>query len=100
MKVIYKYPLPNHQCILTVPYRCCVLSIQFDPPGQLCMWALHDIEPDRFMKYEFLVLGTGWETDEPLADMPTDDNRNPFLYRQTVVQEGFVWHVFMRELIE
>lgn len=99
MKIIYKYPITSDRCVLTVPYRCHVLSIQYDPNGELCVWILHDIEPDRFKKYEVMVVGTGQEIDEPLIEMSTYDD-NSFNYVQTVVQGPFVWHVFLRELFE
>lgn len=100
MKIIYKYPLLSHRCTLTVPYRCHVLSIQCDPSGELCMWALHDFLPDCFKKYEVMIIGTGQETDEPLLEMYTENDHNPFGYMQTVIQGNLVWHVFMRELFE
>lgn len=103
MTVIYKYPLASHQCTITVPYRCHVLSVQHDPAGQLCVWALHDIQPELYKKYEFLVIGTGWDIDEPLTEMPTENataGTIPFSYVQTVVERDFVWHIFMRELFE
>jgi hypothetical protein len=100
MKVIYKYPLPSHRCILTVPWRCRILSIQSDLSGELYMWALHDPEPECFKKYEIMVLGTGQETDEPLIEMPKAGDHNPFGYIQTVIQGALVWHVFLRELFE
>lgn len=104
MKIIYKYPLTSNNCILEVPFRCHVLSIQFDSTGELCMWALHEIADQLVVKYQLLVLATGQGTDEPLAEMLTHDDlspsANPYYYHQTVVNQNGVWHVFMRQLVE
>ena len=100
MKTIYKYRIESVQDTLTIPYRCNLLTVGFDGNEDLCAWFLHDIEPDRFRKFQFMVMGTGWETEEPLLEMPCNGDKNPFGYITTVKSGPLIWHVFMRELLE
>lgn len=96
-KVIYKYPLFGYKSVVRMPYRADVLSIDYDPNYDLCLWALHDLEDEkgREVEYEVLVLPTGMPTDEPLwglGECPEDG----FGYFKTIVIRDFVWHVFLR----
>lgn len=106
MKVIYKYPITEFNFKLIVPYAAHMLSIGFDPQGQLCVWMLHNIYGDGEDKqgFEFLVLATGEETDEALVEMPTQDDYragvHPYTYNTTVMNDGLVWHVFSRIVFE
>lgn len=96
-KIIYKYPVTSGKCVIRMPYRAQVLTIDYDPNSVLCLWAIHDPddEKDRWVEHEVLVLPTGMQTDEPLAVLG-EDSTDAFSYMKTIITDAFVWHIFTR----
>lgn len=85
MKTIYKYNIP-HNGKITLPVDHTILKFGYQYE-QLCMWALVDSECEKVLR-QFKVVGTGWNLDE-MGDGWT--------YMETLFENGFVWHVFMKE---
>ena len=96
-KVIHKYPIYDKQTIIKMPFPAQILSVNYDPTGDLYVWAVHDNDYPKgdFVKYEFLMIGTGELTDEPLNVLNDQPDRG-YDYYTTLVSKAFVWHIFMR----
>ena len=86
MKTIYKYQIPmSGIVVLPAEYKILKFGIQQET---ICLWALVDSETERIAK-EFVVVGTGWNLDDKLDDR--------WQHMETLFENGFVWHVFMKE---
>lgn len=82
MKTIHKYPLviaAHHS--FQLPAGATILNVDLDPTGRVCLWALVDTDQPPEMR-RFVIVGTGHDVPDGL------------LYHGSVVQGGFVWHVF------
>jgi hypothetical protein len=85
VETIWKYDvLFGDEFILDMPAGATVLSANYDPHGQLCMWAIVDPTADP-EKRTFCLRGTG----NPLM-RPRDSLR----FIATVRQGPFMWHLF------
>ena len=82
MKTVYKYPLGLHITKLSLYKNAQILSVGYDPSGQLCLWALVDTEQEK-ETISILAVGTGWEL--PYEDLDFID---------TVNDGPYMWHIF------
>ena len=67
------------------------LSVDYDPSGNICVWAIVDPEAgiDEKVEYDILQIGTGW-----------DFNQNELDNMEFIgtVKEGFyMWHIFVNQ---
>lgn len=87
---IYKYPLTGAvRQKLKLPYNANVLRAAVVQGGTICLYAMVDANPTKYVEVEVGVLGTGWD----VPPEPVYDPKNHFM---TVDDNGFVWHIFIR----
>lgn len=87
---IYKYPLTGAvKQKLKLPYGAHLLRTAVVQNGTICLYAMVDIDPVQMMEVEIGVLGTGW-------DVPAEPIYDPRNHLTTVVDDGYVWHIFAR----
>lgn len=84
MRTIYKYQL---NLIVSqyydLPVQAEPLSVGIDPQGQLCLWALIDIDAGLESRIIRII-----ETGNPISyDQGT--------FIGTVKQDQFIWHIFV-----
>lgn len=83
---IWKFPLTTteDQCV-AVPFGFRPLTVEFDPSGELCLWAIAYLETAQTRRRLF-VYGTGHVVAHPAAKE----------YIGTAIDRelGLVWHVF------
>ena len=86
-RTIYKYPLrlTEKQNVL-IPLHSRLISVK-SINDQLYLYAMIDPEQTRTDNVEILIYGTGHVFDSLLS----------FNHLETVVEHGFVWHVFRGE---
>ena len=84
-RTIYKYPLrlTEKQKVL-LPLHSRLISVE-SINEQLYLYAMIDPEQTRTGNVEILIYGTGHVFDSLLS----------FNHLETVVQNGFVWHIFV-----
>ena len=88
MKTIYKYPLENIPGgnIITMPADYELLTVNYDPKGDICLWAIVDTEAEN-TEVCIVILGTDWPM---LKDVK-------YKYINTLKQGPYVWHAFKVE---
>ena len=67
------------------------LSVDYDPSGNICVWAIVDPEAgiDEKVEYDILQIGTGWDFSQNELD------NMEFI---GTVKEGFyMWHIFVNQ---
>lgn len=67
------------------------LSADYDPSGNICVWAIVDPEAgiDEKVEYDILQIGTGWDFSQNELD------NMEFI---GTVKEGFyMWHIFVNQ---
>lgn len=67
------------------------LSVDYDPSGNICVWAIVDPEAgiDEKVEYDILQIGTGWDFSQNELD------NMEFI---GTVKEGFyMWHIFANQ---
>ena len=67
------------------------LSVDYDPSGNICVWAIVDPEAeiDERVEYDILQIGTGWDFSQNELD------NMEFI---GTVKEGFyMWHIFVNQ---
>ena len=86
-RIIHKYPLrlTEKQNVL-IPLHSRLISVK-SINEQLYLYAMIDPEQTRTDNIEILIYGTGHVFDNMLS----------FNHLDTVVEHGFVWHVFRGE---
>ena len=82
MKTVYKYPIELYVSTIEIYREAEILSIGYDPIGQLCLWALIDTEHEKEF-ITILTVGTGWELPE-----------NGLEFIDTIKDGPYMWHVF------
>ena len=84
---IYKYKLGRveHQ-VIELPKNFKPLRTEFQD-GQLCLWSIVDLESGK-ENFDFYIFGTG-QINNDLIELT---------YISTVFIDGFVWHIFYREV--
>lgn len=92
MKTIYKYDLPVVTGIVSInlPRGAEILTLQPDPHGHSCIWALVDSSQPLEIR-EFEVCWTG----KPMQDIPETTPRH---YIGTVITGPIVSHIFELKL--
>ena len=89
MITIYKYPIPDAINSIDLPLGSQIMKADFDPTGQLCIWACVDTEADT-ENIKIWKIGTGW----PLNDML---EKYKVSYIDSVNEGPYVWHIFKLE---
>lgn len=92
---IYKYPvkITDTQSV-EIAGLVKVLSTGLDPSGQLCIWAIVNLNALGNKTYaRVVIIGTGNPTNPTMFDGDEDRAINRFL--GTVTMGIFVWHVFV-----
>ena len=67
------------------------LSVDYDPSGNICVWAIVDPEAgiDEKVEYDILQIGTGWDFSQNELD------NMEFI---GTIKEGFyMWHIFVNQ---
>lgn len=82
-RAVWKFPLDGGA---DIPAGARILSVDIDPSGNPCVWALVDPEAPRARRI-LMVVGTGW---------PLPDESHAWTFVGTFVQrdQGLVFHVF------
>jgi hypothetical protein len=85
LKTIYKYPLENIPSgnIITMPADYELLTVDYDPNGEICLWAIVNTEVEN-TEVCIAILGTGWPMLEDIKHK----------YINTFKQGPYVWHAF------
>lgn len=90
--IVFKYEIKvkrDSSDLVEVPSGSRLLDVG-QQQGKLMSWWLIDLNVETKDTYEFVVQGTGWETDIKLFSMQ---------YVKTLLEKYFVWHVFMRPVL-
>lgn len=85
MKTIYKYPLnlADRQSV-DLPENSKILHVDFDPNGQICLWA--EIDTDKVQQRRTIyIFGTGHDID-----------REDVAHIGTVKDGPFMWHFYIK----
>lgn len=92
MKNIWKYPLEetDQQVVLTAKGQVLSIINQYDSPVMYVMTSDEDIENNRHMNVEVLMLGTGHRRDIP------DSFR--FINTCSFLNDRLIFHFFVREI--
>ena len=86
-RIIHKYPLRlTEKQNVVIPLHSRLITVK-SINEQLYLYAMIDPEQTRTDNIEVLIYGTGHVFDSILS----------FNHLETVVQNGFVWHVFRGE---
>lgn len=86
--VVFKYRLGglNEMCSIKLPREAEILSVGFDPQGDLSLWAIVDPAEEEEEEHVFLIIGTGMGYELPKQEEAE--------FLATLVREEFVYHVF------
>lgn len=85
MNTVYKYPIYLHdRQLVDMPWGAKILSVGYDPSGQLVLWAAVDTANLPWLR-RIVMVGTGNTIPTPVGSLQ---------FIGTVVQAPFVWHVF------
>lgn len=89
MITIYKYPIqPSAEEIdLSIPGGGPVISAGVDPTGQMCVWAMVDLEQED-KPVKIYCVGTGWPLDWIIEKSPAIE------FIGTIKDGFYMWHVF------
>lgn len=84
MKTIWKYPIAE---TIEMPIGSRIIKVDYDPMGELCLWAIVDPKKDEIIERQFKIMGTGFPYNE-----------KEWMYIDTVFENPFVWHIFERKV--
>ena len=67
------------------------LSVDYDPSGNICVWAIVDPEAgiDEKVEYDILQIGTGWDFSQNELDNME--------FIGTVKEGSYMWHIFVNQ---
>ena len=67
------------------------LSADYDPSGDICVWAIVDpeAENDERVEYDILQIGTGWNFSQ--------DELDNMDFIGTVKEGSYMWHTFVNQ---
>ena len=67
------------------------LSVDYDPSGNICVWAIVDPEAgiDEKVEYDILQIGTGWDFSQNELDSME--------FIGTVKEGFYMWHIFVNQ---
>ena len=67
------------------------LSVDYDPSGDICVWAIVDPEAgiDEKIEYDILQIGTGWDFNQNELDNME--------FIGTVKEGSYMWHIFVNQ---
>ncbi len=67
------------------------LSVDYDPSGNICVWAIVDPEAgiDEKIEYDILQIGTGWDFSQ--------DELDNMEFIGTVKEGFYMWHIFVNQ---
>ena len=67
------------------------LSADYDPSGDICVWAIVNPEAgvDERVEYDILQIGTGWDFSQ--------DELDNMEFIDTVKEGPYIWHIFINQ---
>lgn len=67
------------------------LSVDYDPSGNICVWAIVDPEAgiDEKVEYDILQIGTGWDFSQ--------DELDNMEFIGTIKEGFYMWHIFVNQ---
>ena len=67
------------------------LNADYDPSGDICVWAIVDPETeiDERVEYDILQIGTGWDFNQNELDNME--------FIGTVKEGPYIWHIFVNQ---